>query len=56
MTTSKKGRPLKGDEKREAVTFRLQPKTIDRIRYLAHYGGISQSDVVEEAVASFFDN
>lgn len=48
------GRPYKGEEKREAVTFRLQPKTIDRIRHLAHDGGMSQSDVVEEAVSSYF--
>lgn len=50
-----KGRPYKGEEKREAVTFRLQPKTIDKIRFLASDGGISQSDVIEHAIAVIFE-
>lgn len=54
-TNNPQGRPFKGDEKRKAVTFRLQPKTIDRIRYLATDGGISQSDIVEDAIASYFE-
>lgn len=42
-----KGRKPKGAETRKAVTFRLQPSTIDTIRMRAAERGISQSDFVE---------
>lgn len=42
-----KGRKPKGAETRKAVTFRLQPSTIDSIRMRAAERGISQSDFVE---------
>lgn len=42
------GRPPKGDETRKAVTYRLQPSTINAIRLAAARMGISQSDYVEK--------
>lgn len=42
-----KGRKPKGAETRKAVTFRLQPSTIETIRMRAAERGISQSDFVE---------
>ena len=47
MTTSKKGRPLKGDEPRKAVTYRLTPKAAASIAEAAKEKGVSQSDIVE---------
>lgn len=44
------GRPPKGKETRKAVTFRLQPSTIDRIRSEADALGISQSDLIERVM------
>lgn len=55
MTSSKKGRPLKGDEPRKAVTFRLQPSTKDKIEVAAVLEGCSQSDIVEMMVHSLLD-
>lgn len=42
------GRPPKGDETRKAVTYRLQPSTINAIRMAAARLGVSQSDYVEK--------
>ena len=47
-TYPKKGRPLKGEEKREAVTFRITPKAAASIAEAAKEKGVSQSDIVEE--------
>ena len=49
-TNNPNGRPTKGNEKRKAVTFRLQPATIATIRKCATNRGISQSDLVESLV------
>lgn len=48
MTSSKKGRPLKGDEPRKAVTFRITPTAADAIARAADELGCSQSDIVED--------
>ena len=51
MTTTKStGRPPKGKETRKAVTFRLQPATIESIREASANYGISMSDLIEELV------
>ena len=51
MTTTKStGRKPKGKETRKAVTFRLQPSTINTIKKLALCYDISQSDVIEGLV------
>lgn len=49
MNTTK-GRKPKGKETRKAVTFRLQPSTIEIIKDLALGYDISQSDVIEGLV------
>lgn len=45
-TNNPKGRPPKGDEPRKAVSFRLTPSAIRRIKELAALHGRSQSDEV----------
>lgn len=51
MTTEQpKGRKPKGRETRKAVTFRLQPATIESVREAAANNGISMSDLIEELV------
>jgi predicted transcriptional regulator len=55
MTTQKsQGRKPKGKETRKAVTFRLQPSTIERIKDLAAGMEISQSDVIERLVSDCY--
>ena len=49
-TNNPNGRPTKGNEKRKAVCFRLQPATIESIREAAANNGISMSDLIEELV------
>lgn len=49
-TNNPNGRPTKGDEKRKAVTLRLQPSTIERIRKAAEENHCSQSDIIEAIV------
>lgn len=46
--TTSKGRRPKGKETRKAVTFRLQPSTIENIKKMAAENGISQSDFIEK--------
>lgn len=48
MERKQQGRPPKGEETRKAVTFRLQPATIETIRQCAAERGISQSDLIED--------
>lgn len=49
MTTTKSpGRKPKGTETRKAVTFRLQPSTIENIKKMAAENGVSQSDFIEK--------
>lgn len=50
MENKSHGRHPKGKETRKAVTFRLQPSTIERIKDLALGYDISQSDVIEGLV------
>lgn len=50
MERKSKGRRPKGKESRKAVTFRLQPSTIERIKDLASGMEMSQSDVIERLV------
>ena len=40
------GRPPKNDERRKAVSYRLTPSVINRIKQLAEAHGHSQSDEV----------
>ncbi len=47
QTNNPSGRPTKGNEKRKAVSFRLQPSSISAIRLAAARMGFSQSDYVE---------
>lgn len=47
-TNNPNGRPTKGNEKRKAVSFRLQPATIATIKQCATDRGISQSDLIED--------
>lgn len=54
MERKQQGRPPKGDETRKAVTFRLQPKTIDRIRTIARETGCSMCDLIEDMVAECY--
>ncbi len=54
MTQKSPGRPPKGKENRKAVTFRLQPKTIDRIRTIATDYGCSMGDLIEGMVAEMY--
>ena len=51
MTTTKSpGRKPKCKETRKAVTFRLQPSVIDRIRTVAADTGCSMGDLIEDMV------
>jgi hypothetical protein len=51
MTTLKsQGRKPKGKETRKAVTFRLQPAIIDRIRTISADTGCSMADLIEDMV------
>lgn len=50
-TNNPNGRPIKGDEKRKGVTFRLQPSTIEKIRKAAEENNCSQSDLIEALVS-----
>lgn len=50
-TNNPNGRPTKGNERRKAVTLRLQPSTIERIRKAAEENQCSQSDIIETIVA-----
>lgn len=51
MTATKSpGRHPKGKETRKAVTFRLQPAIIDRIRTVAADTGCSMGDLIEDMV------
>lgn len=50
MEKKSKGRKPKGAETRKAVTFRLQPSTMEWIRYTAEGMGMSQSDLIERLV------
>ncbi len=54
MGRKQQGRPPKGDETRKAVTFRLQPKTIDRIRTIATDNGCSMADLIEDMVTECY--
>lgn len=45
------GRPTKGNEKRKAVCFRLQPETAAFIKQWAADLGCSQSDLIEDWIA-----
>ena len=49
-TNNPNGRPIKGEEKRKGVAFRLQPSTIERIRKAAEENQCSQSDIIEALV------
>lgn len=53
-TNNPNGRPTKGNEKRKAVTFRLQPKTIDRIRTISTDYGCSMADLIEDMVMEMY--
>lgn len=44
------GRPYKGKERRQSVTYRLQPSTIQKVKDIAQKKGCSQSDVIEGLV------
>lgn len=48
--TKSKGRKPKGKETRKAVTFRLQPAIIDRIRTISADTGCSMADIIEDMV------
>jgi hypothetical protein len=47
-TNNPNGRPTKGNEKRKAVSFRLQPETAAFIKQWAANLCCSQSDLVED--------
>lgn len=50
-TNNPNGRPLKGSQKRKAITLHLQPETIDFIKEWAANLGCSQSDLIEDWIA-----
>ena len=54
MTQKSKGRKPKGAETRKAVTFRLQPSIIDRIRTISADTGCSMADLIEDMVAEMY--
>lgn len=47
-TNNPNGRTTKGNEKRKAVSFRLQPETAAFIKQWAADLGCSQSDLIED--------
>ena len=56
MTTPKTpgpGRNPKGAETRKAVSFRLQPSTIEKLKGAAKDLGCSQSDLIEDWIAEW---
>ena len=46
----RRGRRPKGAEPRKAVTFRLQPRTIGRVKDLAAQRQCSLSDLIEQII------
>lgn len=48
QTNNPKGRPLKGEERRKAITIRITPTAADAIFKAAKSLGVSQSDIIED--------
>lgn len=49
-----RGRPLKGDEKREAISFRLPASLIEELREVAAIDKRSMTAVLEIALEEYF--
>ncbi len=49
----KSGRPLSGDQKRERVSFTLDPRQVDWLKQEALDRGVSRSQILDEVIAAY---